>query len=374
METTYKVPYTTVLAISPHTNADKLELATVYGFQVIVQKGRYKPGDKIVYIPIDSILPPKIENVLFPADSKIKLSKSRVRQIRIRGLASQGMVVDPSEVASILNLDRLAVETDLQLILEVKKYEPPETFIGKTGTPKSRDPKKANPHFHKYNGVENIKWFPNLFEEGERAVIQEKLHGTNCRAGLLPFNANSLWKKIKRFFGLAPKYEKCYGSNNVDISSKGNHGGYYGEDVYGKTLNAINVFDKLKPGETVYGEIIGPGIQKNYEYGLKELRFVLFDVKILKHDGSQEWLNPDDVKKFAKERGFEMAPVIYKGPFNLAFIKVLSTGNSVYCPAQKNREGVVIKSQYAYNNQGNKKALKLINEAYLDDKTNTDYH
>jgi len=373
METTYKVPYTSILALSPHSNADKLELASIYGFQVIVQKDRYKVGDKVVYIPIDSILPPKLEAALFPEDSKIKLTKNRVRQIRIRGLASQGMVIAPSEIATIINLERVALETDLKDVLEVKKYEPPETFAG-TGTPKSRDPKKANPHFHKYNGVENIKWFPNLFKEGERAVIQEKLHGTNCRAGLLPYNANSFWKKLKKFFHLVPKYEKCYGSNNVDISSKGNHGGYYGEDVYGKTLNTIDAFSKLKPGETIYGEIIGPGIQKNYEYGLKELRFVLFDVKILRHDGSQEWFNPDAVEKFAKERGFEMVPVIYKGPFNLAFTKVLSSGNSVYCLTQKNREGVVIKSQYEYNNQGNKKALKLINEAYLDDKTNTDFH
>jgi hypothetical protein len=34
----YKVPYTQVLEINPHDNADRLEVATVYGFQVVVIK------------------------------------------------------------------------------------------------------------------------------------------------------------------------------------------------------------------------------------------------------------------------------------------------------------------------------------------------
>src|ERR1035437_9805367 len=79
--TTYKVPYTTILDIQPHTNAERLELATVYGFQVIVSKGRYKVGDMAIYIPIDSILPVELEEKIFPKDSKVKLHHHRVRQI-----------------------------------------------------------------------------------------------------------------------------------------------------------------------------------------------------------------------------------------------------------------------------------------------------
>ena len=53
----YKVPLTTIVKVEPHTNAERLELAFVYGFQVIVQKGKYQVGDKVVYVPIDSLLP-----------------------------------------------------------------------------------------------------------------------------------------------------------------------------------------------------------------------------------------------------------------------------------------------------------------------------
>ena len=53
----FKVPFTTILKVENHPNADRLEIAFVYGFQVIVQKGKYSAGNRVVYIPIDSILP-----------------------------------------------------------------------------------------------------------------------------------------------------------------------------------------------------------------------------------------------------------------------------------------------------------------------------
>jgi RNA ligase (TIGR02306 family) len=66
MANDYKVPLTTILAINPHNNAERLEVATVYGFQVIVSKGTYRVGDLALYIPIDSILPERLEANLFP--------------------------------------------------------------------------------------------------------------------------------------------------------------------------------------------------------------------------------------------------------------------------------------------------------------------
>lgn len=371
----FKVPYTTILDIQPHGNAERLEVATVYGFQVVIPKGRYVVGQKIVYIPIDSVLSPAVEALIFPADAKIKLHNSRVRQIRIRGFASQGMIVHPDDLKTIINLEKFDLEYDLQSILKVRKYEPPAPREkGPAGIPGGRKKKGENPLFHKYNGLDNIKWFPNKFQDGQEVVIQEKLHGTNARASRLPYNANSFKKKLMKLLRLAPAYENCYGSNNVEISSKPSYNGFYEGDIYGQTFEAINVFDKLKLGETVFGEIIGPSIQKNYNYGLTEKKFVLFDVKVLEADGKQRWLGPEEVEAFAKERGFEMVPVLYKGPFNKEYAYTLTKGDSVYCPLQKVREGIVIKARNEYSVDGNKQALKWISEAYLDDQSNTDFH
>lgn len=369
----FKAPVTSILKIDAHPNAERLEIATVYGFQIIVQKGRYQIGNKILYIPVDSVIPEWLDYKLFPPGSKVKLDKRRVRQIRLRGAASQGMIVNLEDIAEKVNPDYLTLEQDVSKILDIRKYEPPAKKESgpKRGTPRNKD--RENPRFHQYGGIDNIKWYPNLFAEQE-VVIQEKLHGSNCRASFAKASANTLWKKILNFFGKLPAYEFCYGSNRVQLQERSGYKGYYGEDVYGAVLKKVDAFSKLKPGETIYGELIGPGIQKGYEYGLKDHHFVLFDVKVEHADGSQEYLDPEEAEAFAIERGFDFVPVLYKGVFNGELAKQLSSGPSVYSPEEKVREGVVVKIRNQYSINGSKRALKLINEDYLADTTNTDEH
>jgi RNA ligase (TIGR02306 family) len=380
----YKVPLTNILEINPHGNAERLEVATVYGFQVIVKKGQYKAGDAVVYVPIDSLLPQWLEDKLFPmtrdADGKLQppkivLHHHRVRQIRIRGLASQGMLIDTQDVAEKVNFKKARAEDNLAEILGVTKYEPPARGPSSTqGAGRNRNKKHEHPLFHKYNGLDNIKWFPTLFKDGEEVVVQEKMHGTNARASVLPFAANTWRKKLSKFFGLAPKTERCYGSNNVDISANSEYKGFYGEDVYGKCFDAMDVFSKLKSGEIVYGEIIGPSIQQGYSYDLKNHEFLVFDVKTLQADGKFKWLTPDEVEEFCKDRGFNFVPRLYKGPYNKELVYGLTKGPSKYDPKTKVREGVVVKAAREYDVAGNKKALKWVSEDYLADDKNTDFH
>lgn len=377
----FKVPLTKILKIENHPGADRLDLATVYGFQVVVGKGQYKVDDEVIYIPIDSILPFELEQKLFPEGSKIKLHHNRVRQIKIRGLVSQGMLVDIDSVAQFLGMDKVRrlgtyeTDEDLSDSLGITKYEPPVTGPSHTiGKDKNRNKTYENKLFHKYNGLTALKWVPSIFD-GEEVVIQEKLHGTNARAGILPYEANNLWKKFKKLVGLAPAFEKCYGSNNVEVSAKfSRKTGFYEGDIYGDAFKNIDVYSKLKPGEIVFGEIIGPNIQANYSYGLTSNRFVLFDVKVLGSDGKFKWLNPEDVQLFAKERDFEFVPVLYTGIWDKELAYSLTFGPSVYAPVQKVREGIVVKSRFNYDIDGNKKAYKWVSEIYLEDKTNSDDH
>lgn len=374
MDSAFKVPYTTITKIIPHPGADRLELAFIYGFQIVVPKGRYTPGSKVVYIPVDSILGIRTEALLFPADAKVKLNKSRVRQIKLRGEYSQGLIADPETLKSILNLAYIKPETDVAAMLDITKFEPePQKEQGVPGKKKGRK-KMAHPDFHSYNGIQNIKWMPASFE-GKEVVIQEKIHGTNARAAKLPFRANTILKKIKKFFGYVPEFENVYGSNRVDITNSFTYKGFYNTDIYGETFRKLDVFNKLKLGETVFGEIYGPGIQKGYTYGLNEPKFILFDVKVLQ-DGVelQRWLTPDEVKAFAKERGFDFVPELYKGVYNLELVKSLTNGASTLCPEEKVKEGVVVKLAEEYSVEGNKQCLKSINEEYLADQSNTDNH
>lgn len=375
----FKCPLTTIREIFEHPNATALEYAKVYDFNVIVRKGEYKVGDEVLYIPIDSILPTVLENIIFGPDSKIKLNKSRVKQIKIRGYYSQGMIINLEDIATLLGVDRMRrlgtyePDEDLSVELGITKYEPPAAnYQGSLA--RKRDKPMENPYFHKYGGIDNIKWYPDLFQPDEVVSITEKIHGSNIRAGYVPFVANSLWRKFLKFMGWAPTHQWCYGSNNVQLQSRWNYKGFYGTDVYGKVLEKYGVKDKLRPGEVIYGELYGHGIQGGYTYGCAEgeHKLVVFDVK-RQTETDSDFLSVDHFQAFCKERGFETPPELYRGVFDKEKAKALTVGNSILVPSQKVIEGVVIKPLEESIGLSGRKVLKLISEEYLAGN-NTDYH
>ena len=137
----------------------------------------------------------------------------------------------------------MKIEQDYSEELGVSKYEPPPPrYQSSMSSPRRRDKPFENPHFRKFNGIMNIKWMPHVFEN-EEVIIQSKLHGSHIRFGKAPFVANTLWKKIKKLFGFAPKFEAVYGSNNVELTNRSGYKGFYGEDVYGKLIEKFKAFD-----------------------------------------------------------------------------------------------------------------------------------
>lgn len=65
-----------ITALEPIPEKDKIELATVLGWRVIVQKGLYDVGDLCVYCEPDSVMPEKPEfEFLRPKKFKIKVMK-----------------------------------------------------------------------------------------------------------------------------------------------------------------------------------------------------------------------------------------------------------------------------------------------------------
>jgi len=360
---THVVEVTSIVDVRPHPNADRLELATVKDWQCVVGKDTFKPGDPCVYIPIDSVLPQPVMDVIF-SGAKIKPSP-RVKTIKLRGAISQGIAVRPSE----LGVDA-PIGKDVAKTLGITKYEPPEpSFQGGTSTPKTGR-SQTNPHFRKYTGIENAKNYRNVFEEGEHVIVTEKIHGTNFRAGYVPFHTDTVWKKVKKFFGMAPKFEFVYGSHNVQLQSKLLYTGFYDTNVYAEAVKKYRLQELLKPGEVVYGEVYGAGIQKGYTYGCAEgeRKLALFDVMI---DG--KYLDPVAFEKFADARQLPRVPVLYRGPFDKDGVKALTVGDSVLVPTQKIREGVVCKPVVESATFIGRKVLKFISDAYLlGDQT--DFH
>lgn len=367
---TLSVKIERILEVQPHPNADRLDLVTVLGWQCVTAKGVFKSGDLCAYFPIDSILPEKVEAVIFGPDSKVKLDKHRVRTIKLRGAISQGMAISLPTLqdAGVLSLHHVEGH-DVTQELGVTKYEPPVTASTPqaAGVPR----KKLNSNFHKYTGIENGKNYPELFEQGERVVVSEKLHGTNARYGWVKFEASTLWKKILQFFKLAPEYEFVFGSHNVQLQDSPFDKTYYGTNVYAKMISQYNLKEVIPKGYALYGEIVGDGIQKGYSYGCKpgEHRLYLFDIM---KDGT--YLDDAEFVQAVVDLNLPKVPVIYRGPYNKDKIKELVSGSSILDPSQHVREGIVVKPVKEQKTYMGRKIVKLINEEYLLNKSNTEWH
>ena len=74
--------------IMPIEGYDRVELARVGGWHVIVQKGRFKVGDPAIYFEVDSKVPADRECFAFLAKRKYK-----IKTIKMCGVVSQGLLM-----------------------------------------------------------------------------------------------------------------------------------------------------------------------------------------------------------------------------------------------------------------------------------------
>jgi RNA ligase (TIGR02306 family) len=149
------VPITEIKNLRPHPNADRLELADVLGWQIVVGKDLYTEGERIVYVPPDSMMPQSLSDAL---EITKFLSNGRVRQAKLRGEPSFGATV-PLGLAKELGVDvGLPLGTNVANELGITKYEAPLR-------PNAGDAEAEHPLFVKYTDIDNIRNYPNIFEQ-----------------------------------------------------------------------------------------------------------------------------------------------------------------------------------------------------------------
>lgn len=93
--------------------ADRIELATILGWKVIVKKGEFAVGDKCIYIEIDSLLPE------IPQFEFLRSKDFKVKTMKMRGVVSQGICFP----LSILPAGQYEINMDVTEILGVTKYD-----------------------------------------------------------------------------------------------------------------------------------------------------------------------------------------------------------------------------------------------------------
>jgi hypothetical protein len=181
---------------------------------------------------------------------------------------------------------------DMMDKMGIFKYEPPAVPIQLASGRKFKY--HQNPNFGIYYKFPNLKNVTGMFTEEDNVQITRKLHGTNARYGIVKKSKLSFWDKVKKFLRIADElieYEYVYGSHNVEKGSDSQ--GFYSTDVWRTIAEKYDIKNKLREqallylregllgsGVIIYGEIYGAGIQKNYDYGLKDIEFAGFDLVI----------------------------------------------------------------------------------------------
>ena len=355
-----------VKAVYPHPNADALEFITVKGWPVIVQKALgLKVGDRVVYFPPDTVMPPQladrlgIAKYLAPLPREIDGSRKpdlRVRAARLRGQPSYGTIdhqVDPA----------WEVGRDVREHYGVTKFEPPER-------PADGDALPSVAAFHRYTEIENIRNFPGVLKPGEEVVITEKLHGKNCRLGLVRVPGEG-----------GETFEFLAGSNDLrrkDVDAKGRP-----SDFWRPMTEAVRALLRhLNGGErnvVLFGELYGSGVQ-DMAYGLGNgaKAFRAFDIAV---DGT--YLGHDEKATVLSRFGVEAVPVLYRGPFSWSVVEEHTYGPTTMCPPDQagrfgGREGCVVapvveRYDPALGGSG-RVILKSISADYLARKGGTDEH
>ena len=275
--------------------ADNIELVSVNGWMAITKKGEYQEGDLVVVATTDAVIPQKLSDGINVTNYLRK--GQRVRTIKLRGVYSECLIIPIGFIPEKYRYEG----SDCMELLEIFKYEPPV----KTITLESNGRKvryHQNPNFHIYYKFPNQKNVPDMFTEEDEVVITRKLHGTNARYGIVRKKKLSLFDRVKLLFGRKwAEFEYVYGSHNVEKGSDSQ--GFYSTDVWDEVAKKYDIRsrlwdhvkdtfnpDDLSEGLIIYGEIYGQGLQKNYDYGMMEIKFAGFDVEV---DGKYERYNSE---------------------------------------------------------------------------------
>jgi RNA ligase (TIGR02306 family) len=340
----------TVNAVEPIPNADAIEKIRVLGWWVVVKKGEHKPGDRLVYCEIDSLLPERPEFEFLRASSfkpaqtdptgAVTLPAGfRIKTVRLRGQVSQGICFPLSILPPGAPTDEGGYVTDA---LGVLKWEPPIP-VGMGGKVKG-----PFPGFLPKTDETRVQVLESVLERnrGKTFHVTEKLDGTSftafLRRGEFGICSRNLW---------------------MDEADESN--------VLARVARAHRLEEKLRAARdrlgfdlAIQAEVIGPGIQKN-KYALKEVTLRVFSVldvdayKLLDHVESQALL---------AEMGLEPVPQLGAIVLDHTVDQLvsLSEGTSVLNP-QVQREGIVLRPPVEeYDEEvGGRLSFKAINPKFL---------
>lgn len=353
--------------------ADRIELASVMDYTVVVKKNEFKTGDLGLYVEVDSVLPdglsPEFADKLvkltqrdgdyatwtedaiqaavktimdmhkYPYFEFLRPKKFKIKSMKLGkfGVISQGILFKPEDVG----LTSYKLGQDFTAQFEIRETVEDEEEAGlasqKIDTSKDgfilrflmrfkwfRNLRKSrhisetwDPTHPGKSDEENVqKLYTRMYEKykDQEWVATEKLEGQNITI-FTEMRKKGIFGRKKKHVGVC--------SRTRELNPKGTGKNFW------DTVKRLGLDKKIEaiPGEWFCrGEHVGPGIQKNI-YKLDETDIIFFDFywkeKYLDTTNGKKWkirwnkLNYEQSVKFASEHGLKFVPVLdehYKLP------------------------------------------------------------
>lgn len=328
----------------PNEEVEKLEVAKILEWPVVIPKGQYKEGELVVFITIDSIVPESNPYFEF-----MRRQKFRIWNARFKGAASSGLVcplsILPSKINDLLlhpNCDFISTyqeQDDVTELLGITKYEKP-LDMSVRGDAAGNFPT----NLISISDEDNMLSYPKALEEldGKEVYVSQKVDGSSTT---FIFN-NGEFKACSRRFEL--------------------------KEGSGFPWQAVNKYDiknkliKYNKNLVIQAESIGPKLNAN-RLELSELEIRVFRMKDL---NTMQLLNYTDLALNCAYLDLPMVDVIDKFIFNkeihtVEYFRNL-TDSQIWPTNKKPAEGIVLAPTIPFHSNVLNKSwsIKIINQEY----------
>ena len=250
-----------VKELLPIDGADRIELCKVNGWHSVVIKNTFKVGDRVVFIPIDTILDPAPWNSAFH-DKDNPTAPIRVRTKKLRGVISSGLVFHTNILPDPFYEPQIGEDVS-DLIGGIKKYVK-QIPIQLAGIAKGDFPS----HIVSKTDEDNLLSNPLVLDELKQCdtiVVTTKMDGTSL----------TVIKEVDSTFRVC--------SRNLELAD--------GDNIYWQMAKKYDLQNLLGEAMVIAGEIIGQGVQGN-PLKIEGNEFHVFNIKDL-NDNS--YLSYDDM-------------------------------------------------------------------------------
>ena len=321
-------------------------LATVDGWGVIVQKSQFKPGDKCVYVEIDSVMPEK------PEFEFLRKRDFRIRTMKMAGVISQGICFPLDILPPKKNGKEYALDEDVTEVIGVTQYEP--TMDKEQNTEKKEQTKKYPkwlmrfawfrrlvlgpqkkkgdfPSFITKTDEVRIQNIPHILQDKREWIATEKVDGQSGTFALV--------RHKRRIPFMKDKFEYIVCSRNLRLGKPDNSSYWRVSERY-KIENVLENMIGDREWIAIQGECVAPNVQGN-KYKVTEPDLYVFN--LIYPTGR---LGSKVAKSIIENHGMKFVPIVaedYVLPDTVQEVLDYAHGQSVL--GDTLREGIVFRSK-----------------------------